>query len=132
MPLSLTLSHYVSAPIAGASLVLVYDYLTKDYPNQLMMYDSAIISSSIFISNLFKNVVLDRFIPISDNSLQAILINVVLVALLYNYGFNYFIREDFPSIPKSSEMEVMLLGAIVAISASYLQNPIISLLTSSY
>jgi hypothetical protein len=132
MPLNLQLSHYISGPIAGASLVFVYDFLTKTYPNQLMMYDSLIIASSIFASNLLKNVVLDRFIPISDNSLQALLIKVVMVTMLYNYGFNYFIRDNFPSIPKSSEMEVMLLGAIVTVSASYLENPLVSLLTNSF
>lgn len=133
--LSLSYSHYLTGPAIAFGLIFGYDYLNKKgFNNKEMMYDGAIMAGSYLTTILTKNLLIDRLIVINNDSVQGNILNVCLNAFIYNYAYIYFMSNNkfANSMDLNSQMESILLGALTFVVVSYLENPLINFLTSTF
>jgi len=92
--------------------------------------DGGVMAASVLGTNLLKDLVINNFLPFSNDSVLGKIFNVMVNAVIYNFGYDAVINKV--SNPKTKtlhdNMENYALGAAAIFLADILQNPIISIL----
>ena len=122
---------YASKPILGFLGIYFYNVFIENrtYWDMVNIYDGSVMAASVLTSKLWKDLIC-QLLNIENEIIQCKLIEPLVNAFVYNYGYNTFVHKKFSyKLNPRSEMKNYFIGSIGSVLLSFVENPVVSLVS---